>query len=260
MLVDEQGIRIGTRDMRMAPYRTMLDLPGGDETEFVVLRAFVPLDEQDARKELAAYIVGRSDDEHYGELVLYRPPTSNFDGPALSEERIRNDEEVATLQTLLSQRGSTVLFGELLLVPIENSVLYVRPLYVQAEGDNTVPELERVIVAVGEDVVMADSLQEALEVLTDTDLASIFGGSTGASTPSGDNTGDSTGDSTGDGAGADPEPIDLPDSVADIVAELGGLQVDAAKALAEDPPDWIEWGQIQARAQQLLDALIDASS
>ena len=260
VLVDEQGIRIGTRDMRMAPYRTMLDLPGSDETEFVILRAFVPLDEQDARKELAAYIVGRSDDEHYGELVLYRPPTSNFDGPALSEERIRNDEEVATLQTLLSQRGSTVLFGELLLVPIENSVLYVRPLYVQAEGDNTVPELERVIVAVGEDVVMADSLQEALEVLTDTDLASIFGGSTGASTPSGDNTGDSTGDSTGDGAGADPEPIDLPDSVADIVAELGGLQVDAAKALAEDPPDWIEWGQIQARAQQLLDALIDASS
>ena len=135
-------------------------------------------------------------------------------------------------------------------------MLYVRPLYVQAEGDNTVPELERVIVAVGEDVVMADSLQEALEVLTDTDLASIFGGSTGASTPSGDN----TGDSTGDGAGADQEPIDLPDSVADIVAELGGLQVDAAKALAEDPPDWIEWGQIQARAQQLLDALIDASS
>jgi len=252
VLVDEQGIRIGTRDMRMAPYRTMLDLPDGDETEFVILRAFVPLDEQDARKELAAYIVGRSDDEHYGELVLYRPPTSNFDGPALSEERIRNDEEVATLQTLLSQRGSTVLFGELLLVPIENSVLYVRPLYVQAEGDNTVPELERVIVAVGEDVVMADSLQEALEVLTDTDLSSIFGTSTGASTPSGDN--------TGDGAGADPEPIDLPDSVTDIVAELGVLQVDAAKALAEDPPDWIEWGQIQARAQQLLDALIDASS
>ena len=260
VLVDEQGIRIGTRDMRMAPYRTMLDLPGGDETEFVILRAFVPLDEQDARKELAAYIVGRSDDEHYGELVLYRPPTSNFDGPALSEERIRNDEEVATLQTLLSQRGSTVLFGELLLVPIENSVLYVRPLYVQAEGDNTVPELERVIVAVGEAVVMADSLQEALEVLTDTDLSGIFGESTGASTPSGNNTGNNTGDSTGDGAGADPKPIDLPDSVTDIVAELGGLQVDAAKALAEDPPDWIEWGQIQARAQQLLDALIDASS
>lgn len=256
VLVDDQGIRIGTRDMRMAPYRTMLDLPGGDETEFVILRAFVPLDDQDARKELAAYIVGRSDGDHYGELVLYRPPTSNFDGPALSEERIRNNEEVATLQTLLSQRGSTVLFGELLLVPIEDSVLYVRPLYVQAEGDNTVPELERVIVAVGEDVVMADSLQEALEELTDTNLDSIFGTAKGVSTPSGDG----TGDAPGDGAGADPEPTDLPDSVADIVAELSQLQVDAAQALAEDPPDWIEWGQIQARTQQLLDSLVAVSS
>jgi uncharacterized membrane protein (UPF0182 family) len=256
VVVDKQGMRVGTRDMRMAPYRTMLDLPGGDETEFVIIRAYVPLDEEDARKELAAYIVGRSDGDHYGELVLYRPPTSNFDGPALSEERIRNDEEVATLQTLLSQRGSTVLFGELLLVPIENSVLYVRPLYVQAEGDNTVPELERVIVAVGEDVVMADSLQEALEQLTDADMSSLFG--TAAATPSGDGTGDGSGDGTGDGS--DPGLVDVSDTVADIAAELGQLQVDAAKALAEDPPDWIEWGQIQARAQQLLDALVAASS
>ena len=264
VVVDKQGMRVGTRDMRMAPYRTMLDLPGSDETEFVIIRAYVPLDEEDARKELAAYIVGRSDGDHYGELVLYRPPTSNFDGPALSEERIRNDEEVATLQTLLSQRGSTVLFGELLLVPIENSVLYVRPLYVQAEGDNTVPELERVIVAVGEDVVMADSLQEALEQLTDADMSSLFG--TAAATPSGDGTGDGSGDGTGDGSGdgtgdgSDPGLVDVSDTVADIAAELGQLQVDAAKALAEDPPDWIEWGQIQARAQQLLDALVAASS
>jgi hypothetical protein len=266
VVVNEQGLRIGTRDMRMAPYRTMLDLPGSDKTEFVILRAYVPLDEQDARKELAAYMVGRSDGDHYGELVLYRPPTSNFDGPALSEERIRNDEEVATLQTLLSQRGSTVLFGELLLVPIENSVLYVRPLYVQAEGDNTVPELERVIVAVGESVVMADSLQEALEELTGIDLSSIFGTGTSTSKPSdggaGDGTGDGTGDGAGDGAGdgTDPAPIDLPDSVADIVAELSRLQVDAATALTEDPPNWIEFGRVQARSQQLLDALVAASS
>ncbi|MCP4843916.1 MAG: hypothetical protein GY901_02275, partial [Actinomycetia bacterium] len=157
-----------------------------------------------------------------------------------------------------------VLFGELLLVPIENSVLYVRPLYVQAEGDNTVPELERVIVAVREDVVMADSLEEALEQLTDADMSSLFG--TVAASPSGDGTGDGSGDGTGDGSGdgtgdgSDPGPVDVSDTVADIVAELGQLQVDAAKALAEDPPDWIEWGQIQARAQQLLDALVAASS
>ena len=140
----------------MSPYRTIVNLSDSEEVEFVILRAFVPLDEEDARKELAAYVVGRSDGEHAGELVVYRPPTSNFDGPALAEERIRNDEAVASLQTLLSQRGSDVLFGELLLVPIENSILYVRPLYVQADGDSTVPELERVIVVAGEKVVMED--------------------------------------------------------------------------------------------------------
>ena len=175
-IVNEQGIRIGSRDMRMSPYRTIVELPDSDEAEYVVLRAFVPLDDEDTRKELAAFIVGRSDKDNYGKLAVYRPPSSNFDGPALAEERIRNDEEVASLQTLLSQRGSTVLFGELLLVPIEDSILYVRPLYVQAEGDSTVPELVQVIVAVGEDVVMADSLQDALETLTNSSLSELFEG------------------------------------------------------------------------------------
>jgi len=256
VVVNDQGLKVGTRDMRMAPYRTMLDLPGAESTEFVILRAYVPLDEDDARKELAAYIVGRSDGDNYGELVIYRPPTSNFDGPALSEERIRNDEEVASLQTLLSQRGSTVLFGELLLVPIENSVLYVRPLYVQAEGDNTVPELERVILAVGEDVVMQNSLQEALEELTGETLEDLFGTSSGESMPIEPSNEESL-DSSSD------EPIvflELPDSLAGIVVELGQVQADATKALATDPPDWIEFGRLQARGQELTDALIEATS
>ncbi|MDP6974942.1 MAG: UPF0182 family protein [Acidimicrobiales bacterium] len=256
VVLNDQGLRIGTRDMRMAPYRTMIDLPGGNGTEFVILRAFVPLDEDDARKELAAYMVGRSDGENYGELVIYRPPTSNFDGPALSEERIRNDEEVASLQTLLSQRGSTVLFGELLLVPIENSVLYVRPLYVQAEGDNTVPELERVIVAVGEAVVMANSLQEALEELTSDDLSDLFG-TTSTTSPSVAEPGDS-----GDDGSDDPATgtVEVPVTVAEIVAEIEQLQAQAAQALAQDPADWLEFGRLQARAQELMDALVAATS
>jgi uncharacterized membrane protein (UPF0182 family) len=256
VVLNDQGLRIGTRDMRMAPYRTMIDLPGGNGTEFVILRAFVPLDEDDARKELAAYMVGRSDGENYGELVIYRPPTSNFDGPALSEERIRNDEEVASLQTLLSQRGSTVLFGELLLVPIENSVLYVRPLYVQAEGDNTVPELERVIVAVGEAVVMANSLQEALEELTGDDLSDLFG-TVSTTSPSVDEPGDS-----GDDGSDDPATgtVEVPVTVAEIVAEIEQLQAQAAQALAQDPADWLEFGRLQARAQELMDALVAATS
>ena len=269
-LVDDQGFRIGTARRRMAPYRTMVALPDGDDAEFVIMRAFVPLDEDDARKELAAFIVGRSDGDHYGELVVYRPPSSNFDGPALAEERIRNDEAVASLQTLLSQRGSNVLFGELLLVPIENSILYVRPLYVQAEGDNTVPELERVIVAAGEKVIMASSLQEALEELTMSRLGTLFSGLDGGavgSEPASTDPGDGTASGTGgveDAGGSDVEAGDslpdgeVPEDVESIVAELSRLQRATAVALSEDPADWREFGLIQARMQDLLDALLDA--
>ena len=260
-VVDDQGFKVGTRHKRMAPYRAMVDLPGGDQTEFVIMRAYVPLDEDDARKELAAYIVGRSDGDRYGELVVYRPPSSNFDGPALAEERIRNDEEVASLQTLLSQRGSSVLFGELLLVPIEDSILYVRPMYVQAEGDSTVPELERVIVAVGERVVMANSLQEALEDLTGSRLDTLFAGiSTGAGTSEGKDdpelaTDDGPDDVvTGSDGGSSVEG-DLPEDVDALLTELADLQRASARALARDPADWLEFGRIQARIQDLLEIL-----
>ena len=260
-VVDDQGFKVGTRHKRMAPYRAMVDLPGGDQTEFVIMRAYVPLDEDDARKELAAYIVGRSDGDRYGELVVYRPPSSNFDGPALAEERIRNDEEVASLQTLLSQRGSSVLFGELLLVPIEDSILYVRPMYVQAEGDSTVPELERVIVAVGERVVMANSLQEALEDLTGSRLDALFAGiSTGAGTSEGKDDPELATDGgpddvvTGSDGGSSMEG-DLPEDVGALLTELADLQRASARALARDPADWLEFGRIQARIQDLLEIL-----
>jgi len=254
---DEQGIPSGTRDARMSPYRTMVDLPNGagDGAEFVIMRAFVPLDDDDARKELAAYMVGRSDGGNYGEAIVYRPPTSNFDGPALAEERIRNDEEVASLQTLLSQRGSSVLFGELLLVPIDNSIMYVRPLYVQAEGDRTVPELERVIASVGERVVMANSLQEALEELTGSDLSDVFGGVVVAEPAEGDGENGATPVDSVEPSGGVSEVIE--GDVAAIVAEIEQLQAGAAGALAEDPADWLEFGRIQARIQELVSALAD---
>jgi uncharacterized membrane protein (UPF0182 family) len=252
-LRDSQGIPVGSRDARMPPYRTMVNLPNGNGAEFVIMRAFVPLDEDDARKELAAYMVGRSDGEHYGEPVVFRPPTSDFDGPALAEERIRNDEEVASLQTLLSQRGSSVLFGELLLVPIGNSILYVRPLYVQAEGDRTVPELERVIASIGERVVMASSIQEALEDLTGADLDDLFGGS---AAPVATDVVDVQAPADPDGASTELTGVEVPERVVAVAAEIDRLQAALARALAETPPDWLEFGRLQTRIQELVAALV----
>jgi uncharacterized membrane protein (UPF0182 family) len=163
-----------------------------------------------------------------------------------------------------------VLFGELLLVPIENSILYVRPLYVQADGDNTVPELERVIVAVGEKVVMANSLQEALEELTRSNLAALFSGIGGAavdpdqdsSTSDGDDgSGSGAGDTDGSGvdSGGDEVGGEIHADVRSIVVELSKLQQASAASLSEDPANWLEFGRIQARIQALLDALEDAA-
>ena len=159
---------------------------------------------------------------------------------------------MASLQTLLSQRGSTVLFGELLLVPIEDSILYVRPLYVQAEGDSTVPELVQVIVAVGEDVVMADSLQEALEILTNSSLSELFDGI---------GSGKSSRIETNEEDEAQTESVstielsDISENVAAIIAEIDRLQKASATALADDPADWEEFGRLQAQIQELVNAL-----
>ena len=161
---------------------------------------------------------------------------------------------MASLQTLLSQRGSTVLFGELLMVPLEDSILYVRPLYVQAEGDTTVPELERVIVAAGEDVVIARSLQEALEELTTTDLTDLFAGI---------NTGVLESSSPAGGIADVSEPTatesfsvdEVPADVTALVAEIDRLQRAAAAALAGEEPDWEEFGRLQARLQDLVGLL-----
>ncbi len=257
-IVNEQGIRIGSRDMRMSPYRTIVELPDSENAEYVILRAFVPLDEEDTRKELAAFIVGRSDKENYGKLAVYRPPSSNFDGPALAEERIRNDEEVASLQTLLSQRGSTVLFGELLLVPIEDSILYVRPLYVQAEGDSTVPELVQVIVAVGEDVVMADSLQDALEILTNSSLSELFDGIGAGNTSKIEIDVDQ--DDLPSESPSTIDPSDISGDVATIISEIDRLQKASASALSGNPADWEEFGRLQAQIQELVNVLSNEAS
>ena len=171
---------------------------------------------------------------------------------------MRNDEEVASLQTLLSQRRSDVLFGELLLVPIENSILYVRPLYVQADGDSTVPELERVIVVAGEKVIMEDSLQKALEELTGQSLSTLFPAQGSISSPvvQPETTPEET-DTEETDTEEPSEPISQ--DLNAVVQEIEQLQVAAAQALAENPPDWLEFGEIQSQIQDLLTALTTSS-
>ncbi len=157
------GLPLGpARAQRFEPYYQLLRLPGEDEQQFVMLRPFVPASTDDSGRLLTAFMTASSDPESYGELRSYVMPRSDLpDGPVLIGGTISANPAVAELQTLLGQEGSDLQYGNLLLVPIDESLLYVRPLYVAATS-NPVPELERVILVYNGEVAVAETLQEGL--------------------------------------------------------------------------------------------------
>ncbi|MEK7400772.1 MAG: UPF0182 family protein [Gemmatimonadota bacterium] len=146
----------------------VMRLPGEKEPEFILMRPFTPRQ----KDNLAAWMVVRNDGEHYGKLVVYSfPRQSLVFGPAQIVNRINQDTEVAQQISLWDQRGSEVIRGELLVIPIEESLIYVQPLYLRAQGGR-IPELKRVVVAHESRVAMAETLEAGLNLL--------FGGATPA--------------------------------------------------------------------------------
>src|SRR6266404_5839789 len=112
------------------------------------------------KDNLAAWMVARMDGENYGKLSVYRfPKQSLVYGPRQIANRINQDTEISRQLTLWDQRGSQVIRGELLVIPIEESLIYVQPIYLRAEGGN-IPELKRVVVAHENRVVMGETLEE----------------------------------------------------------------------------------------------------
>jgi uncharacterized membrane protein (UPF0182 family) len=121
----------------------VMRLPGQTEPEYTLMRPFTPRQ----KDNLAAWMVARNDGAHYGQLAVYRfPRQSLVFGPSQIVNRINQDTEVSRQITLWDQRGSEVLRGELLVLPIEGALIYVQPLYLRAQGGR-IPELKRVVVA-----------------------------------------------------------------------------------------------------------------
>ena len=117
------------------------------------------------KDNLAAWMVARMDGANYGKLSVYRfPKQSLVYGPKQIANRINQDTDISRQLTLWDQRGSQVIRGELLVIPIEESLIYVQPIYLRAEGGN-IPELKRVVVAHENRVVMGETLEEGLDAL-----------------------------------------------------------------------------------------------
>jgi len=143
----------------MEPYYTIMRLPGEAKAEYVLLLPFTPRQ----KSNLIAWMAARSDDPHYGQILVYRFPKEKLIyGPMQIAARIDQDAQISQQFTLWGQRGVQVLRGNLLVIPVKNSLLYIQPVYLQAERGK-IPELRRVIVAYEERIAMRETLNEALQ-------------------------------------------------------------------------------------------------
>jgi uncharacterized membrane protein (UPF0182 family) len=143
----------------MHPYYTIMKLPGERGPEYIQMLPFTPR----GKDNLAAWMVARSDGANYGKLAVFQfPKQTVVFGPRQVAARINQDQLISPQITLWNQQGSEVIQGTLLVIPIEESLIYIRPLYLRAAGGQ-IPELKRVIVAYQNNIVMEETLSEALE-------------------------------------------------------------------------------------------------
>ena len=148
----------------------IMTLPGESNAEFVYMVPFTPR----GKDNLAAWMVARNDGAEYGKLRVYFLPRQTLAfGPTQIENRINQNTDISQQVSLWDQHGSQVIWGDLLVIPISTSLLYVQPLYLRAQGGK-IPEMKRVVVAYQGEVAMSETLDGA--------LAELFGGS-GATRP-----------------------------------------------------------------------------
>jgi len=146
-------------EVRMEPYYTVMRLPGEEQAEFILMLPFTPR----LKDNLAAWMVARNDGDLLSELVVYTFPKQRLVfGPKQMVGRINQDPLVSQQITLWDRAGSNVIRGTLLVIPIEQSLVYIQPLYLRSE-DGRIPELKRVIVGYGNDIAMGVDLEDALE-------------------------------------------------------------------------------------------------
>jgi uncharacterized protein len=181
-----QGQLVSSNPARMAPLYQVEALPGTNTQAFTISDAYVPASESNTtgsgNRNLTAFLVGNSDPAHYGQLTLYQTPQGT-PGPANADSYIQANNTVSKDITLLDQHGSQVLLGNTLMVPVGQSIIYLRPLYV-ASTTTPLPQLTYVIGVIGQRVVIENSLSATLTDLFQTPVATSGSSSTSSSSTS----------------------------------------------------------------------------
>jgi len=214
------------RDREIEPYFTIMRLPGEKREEFVLLSGFNPA----RRDNMIAIMAARADAPNYGGLIVYMFPKQKLVyGPRQIDARISQDPVISAAISLWNQQGSRVIRGSMLAIPIEESVIYVQPLYLSAE-QGALPELRRVIVAFGNQIAMEPTLEQSLQ--------RIFGGRI-------------RGDEPAQARGADGKPaLGAPAAMVGLVQRAWESWQRGQDALKRG--DWTAYGQAQKQLEETL--------
>lgn len=147
-------------EQEVEPNYYIFKLPNEEKVEFLLTIPYTP----QGKDNMSAMLVARNDGDNYGQLLLYKfPKNKNIQGTALIESKIDQDTEISSQLTLWSQKGSNVLRGDTLIIPIENSLLYIEPIYLQSDTQSNFPEMKMVVAAYNNNIVMESTLDKALE-------------------------------------------------------------------------------------------------
>ena len=221
---------------QMQPYYTMMRLPGEPRAEFIQMLPFTPR----GKNNMAAWMVARSDGDQYGKILVFQFPKQKVVfGPSQIVARVNQDPDISPQLTLWDQQGSEVIQGTLLVIPIEEALLYIRPLYLRASGGR-IPELKQVIVAYQNEIAMEETLDGA--------LSRLFGsraGSPPSRTPS-------IGTLLADAGAAPPVP-GASDEPTGLVSQAGDHYRRALRAQRDG--DWAQYGQAIEQLGEVLEQL-----
>lgn len=147
-------------DIDMDPYYITMKLPENDAEEFILMSPYTPK----KRQNMISWMGVRNDGDHYGELFVYRfPKQRNIYGPQQIENRINQDSVISQQLNLWSQGGSEVIRGNLLVIPIEDTVMYVEPIYIESSNESSLPEVKQVVIAYEDHIVMEETFEKALD-------------------------------------------------------------------------------------------------
>ena len=216
-------------EQSMEPYYVIIRLPDKEKEEFLLMLPFTPVNKNNTIGWLAAYCDG----ENYGKLLAYNFPKERLVyGPSQIENRIQQDTIITEQLALWSRGGSRVIRGNLLMIPLGESLMYVEPVFLQAEAGG-LPELKRVIVAAGEQIAMEETLEES--------LAAIFG----TEVPS-----------------TEPEPPLTPGQEEPIAAQIAALIEEAQQHYNQAQEylkvgDWANYGKEIDALKEVLDQLAE---